>query len=42
VHKDKRWAKSNPICVIPLRETTMATPICADFITISLVNLPVV
>ena len=35
-----RAAISWPICVTPLRETTIGTPICADLITISLVSRP--
>ena len=35
-------AISWPICVMPLRETMIGTPICADFMTISLVSRPVV
>ena len=30
------------MAVMPLRETMMGTPICADFMTISLVKRPVV
>jgi hypothetical protein len=40
--RPSRSASSSPICVMPLRETTIGTPICADFITISLVSRPVV
>jgi hypothetical protein len=42
VHRPSFCAISCPICVMPLREMTMATPICADLITISLVRRPVV
>jgi hypothetical protein len=38
----QRLASSWPICVTPLRETTIGTPIWAAFITISLVSRPVV
>ena len=41
-HRPRRCAISWPICVMPLRETTIGTPICADLITISLVRRPVV
>jgi hypothetical protein len=37
-----RSASSKPICVTPLRDTTIGMPICAAFITISLVSRPVV
>ena len=37
-----RVAISWPIAVTPLRLTMIGTPICADFITISLVRRPVV
>jgi hypothetical protein len=42
VHRPMRCATSWPIWVMPLRETTMGTPICADLMTISLVSRPVV
>jgi ATP-dependent helicase HrpA len=41
-HRPRRLATSRPIWVMPLRETTTGTPICADLMTISLVKRPVV